>query len=41
MSNEIKQVQHDEYHELTLGERIGYGMGILHKTLSLGLLVAF
>ena len=26
MSNKIKQVQHDEYHELTLGERIGYGI---------------
>ncbi len=41
MSNEIKQVQHDEYHELRLENVLVMEWGILHKTLSLGLLVAF
>ena len=41
MSNEIKQVQHDEYHELTLGERIGYGMGDFAQNLVFGTVGGF
>lgn len=41
MSNKIKQVQHDEYHELTLGERIGYGMGDFAQNLVFGTVGGF
>ncbi len=32
MGKKIMQSRNDEYHKLTCGERIGYGMGDLRKT---------
>lgn len=41
MSKNIKQSRHDEYHILTRGERIGYGMGDFAQNLVFGTIGGF
>ena len=39
MGKNIMQSRHDEYHKLTRGERIGYGMGDFAQNLVFGTIV--
>ncbi|STR62173.1 xyloside transporter [Klebsiella michiganensis] len=41
MSKNIMQNRHDEYHKLTRGERIGYGMGDFAQNLVFGTIGGF
>lgn len=41
MSENIKQIQHDEYHQLTRWERVGYGMGDFAQNLVFGTVGGF
>jgi hypothetical protein len=41
MSKNIMQSRHDEYHKLTRGERIGYGMGDFAQNLVFGTIGGF
>lgn len=41
MSEKILQNRHDEYHKLTRGERIGYGMGDFAQNLVFGTIGGF
>ncbi|VTM50082.1 xyloside transporter [Klebsiella pneumoniae] len=41
MSKNIMHSRHDEYHKLTRGERIGYGMGDFAQNLVFGTIGGF